>query len=48
MDTFINTLWMAMMPNVFEINYVAIDFVLSAVMYIAPGAAMGWALNRFK
>ena len=46
--TFINTQWMAMMPNVFEINYVAIDIVLSAVMYAASGAAMGWALNRFR
>ena len=46
--TFINTQWMAMMPNVFEINYVAIDIALSSVMYAASGAAMGWALNRFK
>ena len=46
--TFINTQWMAMMPNVFEINYVAIDIVLSALMYAASGAAMGWALNRFR
>ena len=36
------------MPNVFEINYVAIDIALSAVIYAASGAAMGWGLNRFK
>jgi len=45
---FINTQWMAMMPNVFEINYVVVDIAISAVMYAAAGAAMGWALDRFK
>ena len=46
--TFINTQWMAMMPNVFQVNYVLIDIVLSAIMYGVAGAAMGWALDRFK
>ena len=46
--TFINTQQMAMMPNVFEIKYVATDILLSAVLYAVSGAAMGWALNRFK
>ena len=45
---FINTQWMAMMPNIFEINYVMIDIALSAVMYGISGAAMGWSLERFK
>ena len=46
--TFINTQWMAMMPNVFQINFVVIDIAISAVMYGVAGAAMGWALDRFK
>ena len=46
--TFINTQWMAMMPNVFQINFVVIDIAISAVMYGVSGAAMGWALDRFK
>ena len=46
--TFINTQWMAMMPNIFQVNYVLIDVALSAIMYGVSGAAMGWALDRFK
>jgi predicted cobalt transporter CbtA len=36
------------MPNVFQINFVVIDIAISAVMYGVAGAAMGWALDRFK
>ena len=45
---FINTQWMAMMPNVWELNFVIIDVTISTVMYGISGAAMGWALDRFK
>ena len=46
--TFINTQFMALMPNVFEAKFVVIDILISTVMYAVAGAAMGWALNRFK
>ena len=45
---FINTQWMAMMPNIFNPTFVAVDISLSAIMYGISGAAIGWALNRFK
>ena len=45
---FINTQWMAMMPNIFDPSYVAVDVALSAIMYGVSGAAIGWALNRFN
>ena len=45
---FINTQWMAMMPNLFDPGYVAVDVALSAIMYGISGAAIGWALNRFN
>ena len=37
-----------MMPNVWELNFVIIDVAISTVMYGISGAAMGWALDRFK
>ena len=45
---FINTQWMAMMPNLFDPTYVLIDVSLSAIMYGVSGAAIGYALNRFE
>ena len=45
---FINTQWMAMMPNLFDPTYVVIDVSLSAIMYGVSGAAIGYALNRFE
>tara|TARA_B100000575_G_scaffold208294_1_gene169618 strand:+ start:295 stop:708 length:414 start_codon:yes stop_codon:yes gene_type:complete len=45
---FINTQWMAMMPNIFDPTYVVIDVSLSAIMYGVSGAAIGYALNRFE
>ena len=39
----------AIMPAVWgDWNYIAIDIVLTAVMYGVSGAAMGWSLERFK
>ena len=45
---FIDTQWMALMPKLFPIDYVVVDVAISAVMYALSGAAIGWALNRFK
>ena len=45
---FIDTQWMAMMPKLFPLDYVVADVAFSAVMYAISGAAIGWALNRFK
>ncbi|MBK53458.1 MAG: hypothetical protein CMG58_02410 [Candidatus Marinimicrobia bacterium] len=45
---FINTQWMAMMPNLFDPSYVAVDVALSAIMYSVSGAVIGWSLNRFN
>ena len=46
---FFNTQMMGIMPNVWgDVNYLVIDTAISAVMYAVSGAAMGWALDRFK
>ena len=46
---FFNTQMAAIMPEVWgDWNYIAIDIVLTAVMYGVSGAAMGWSLERFK
>ena len=40
---------MGIMPNVWgDVNYIIIDTAISAIMYAFQGAAMGWALDRFK
>ena len=45
---FINTQWMAMMPNLFDPSYVTVDVALSAIMYSVSGAVIEWSLNRFN
>ena len=46
---FFNSQMMGIMPNVWgDVNYIIIDTAISAVMYAIQGAAMGWALDRFK
>jgi hypothetical protein len=37
------------MPNVWgDMTYIAIDVFISAIIYVISGAAMGWALEKFK
>ena len=46
---FFNMQMAGIMPSVWgDLNYIAIDVVISAVMYAISGAAMGWSLERFK
>ena len=45
---FFNTQMMGLLPALFDINYAVIDVFISAIMYAFQGAAIGWALERFK
>ena len=39
---------LAMIPPIFTMDYMIIDVPLSAFSYAVGGAAIGWALERFK
>jgi len=45
---FFNMQMIAMIPPIFTMDYMIIDVPLSAFSYAVGGAAIGWALERFK
>ena len=46
---FLNMQMAGLMPNVWgDMTYIAIDVFISGIMYGISGAAMGWALEKFK
>ena len=46
---FLNMKMAGIMPIVWgDMTYIAIDVFISAIMYAISGAAMGWALEKFK
>ena len=47
-DHLFNMQMIAMIPPIFTMDYMIIDVPLSAFSYAVGGAAIGWALDRFK
>ena len=45
---FFNMQMISMIPPIFTMDYMIIDVPLSAFSYAVGGAAIGWALERFK
>ena len=46
---FLNMQMAGLMPSVWgDMTYIAIDVFISGIMYGISGAAMGWALEKFK
>ena len=46
---FLNMQMAGFMPSVWgDMTYIAIDVFISGIMYGISGAAMGWALEKFK
>ena len=45
---FFNMQMISMIPSIFTVDYMIIDVPLTAFSYAVGGAAIGWALERFK